>query len=286
MRTSKSLKNIRLLICAALLSNLATSQARADENYFGYTYGAETLPKGGSELYQWVTSRSGKADGSYHAIDLQTELEHGFTDHLQGSLYLNAIQHDVSGVSGFPNRDQFRFNGLQGALKYNLRSPSKDGYGLALYAEPGYKRYSRKSGDRQDTFFFETKVITQKNYLDDTLIWATNLSAELERKHNLEERAWETELELTLSTGISYRIAPRWFIGAEAVAVSAFERAHLNKLGEYALFAGPNLHYADKRWWFTVTVLPQLTGWPENSGARDLNHFEKLEIRLKVGLNF
>ncbi|MDI1336498.1 MAG: hypothetical protein PSU94_10000 [Lacunisphaera sp.] len=286
MKTSKPLKRIRLLLCATLLSGLAAHQSRADENYFGYTYGAETLPKGGSEIYQWVTVRTGKADGSYKAVDLQTEIEHGFTDHLQGSIYLNAIQHNISGVSDFTSRDQFRFNGLQGSLKYNLRSPYKDGYGLALYAEPGYKRYSGKSGDRQDTFFFETKVITQKNYLEDTLIWATNFSAELEREHNLEEREWETELELTLSTGFSYRIAPRWFIGAEAVAVSAFERADLGKLGEYALFLGPNLHYASKRWWATLTALPQLTGWPENSGAHDLEHFEKLEIRLKVGLNF
>ena len=284
---SQPIKCIRLLIHASwLLSLAAVVQVRADENYLGYTYGAETLPKGRSEIYQWVTSRTGKADGSYHAVDLQTEIEHGFSDRLQGSLYLNAIKHDISGVTDFTNRDQFRFNGLQGSLKYNVKSPYKDGYGLALYAEPGYKRYSRKSGDRQDTFFFETKVITQKNFLDDTLVWATNLSAELEREHNLEVREWETELELTLSTGLSYRFAPGWFVGAEAVAVSAFERADLGKLGEYGLFLGPNLHYANKRWWATLTVLPQITGWPANSAGRDLEHFEKTEVRLKVGVNF
>ena len=284
--TMNPLKISGRLIALAVAIIFTAPQVRADENYFGYTYGAETLPKGHSEIYQWTTFRQGKADGSYRAVDLQTEFEYGFTDRLQGSLYLNAIKHDISGVTDFTNRDQIHFNGLQGSLKLNLRSPYKDGYGLALYAEPGYKRYSRKSGDRQDTFFFETKVITQKNYLEDTLIWATNFSAELEREHNLVERAWETELELTLSTGLSYCLAPHWFVGAEAVVVSAFERADPSKLGEYALFAGPNIHFAAKRWWFTVTALPQLTGWPENSSSRDLEHFEKLEVRLKVGLNF
>ncbi len=277
---------LRAGILAIALLGATSSALHADENYFGYTYGAETLPKGHFELYQWATSRSGKADGSYQAVDLQTEVEYGFTARLQGSLYLNAIRHDVAGVTDFRDRDQFRFNGFQGALKYNLKSPYKDGYGLALYAEPGYKRYSRKSGKREDIFFLETKVITQKNYLEDALIWATNFSAELERKHDLGAKEWETELELTLSSGLSYRIAPRWFVGVEAVAVSAFERASLTRLGEYAIFIGPNLHYASKQWWFTITALPQLTGWPVNSGARNLNNFEKLEVRLKVGLNF
>ena len=267
------------------LTALAPS-THADENYFGYTYGSETLPKGHSEVYQWVTSRTGKADGTYRALDLQTEIEHGFTDRLQGSLYLNAIQHDISQVSNFSDRDQFRFNGFQAALKYSLKSPYKDGYGLAVYLEPGYKRYSAKSGDREDIFFLEPKLIVQKNFLDGTLIWAANLSGEFEREHNLEEQKWESELELQFSTGLSYRFAPHWFAGVEALATSAFERMHLDELGEYGIFAGPNLHYAAKKWWATLTVLPQLSGWPETKGNRDLEHFEKLQVRLKVGINF
>ena len=269
----------------AALATLSTG-LYADENYFGYTYGSETLPKGHWEIYQWATARTGKADGSYHAVDLQTEIEHGFTDRLQGSFYLNAVKHDISNVSDFSDRDQFRFNGVQGSLKYSLRSPYKDGYGLAVYLEPGYKRYSAKSGDRQDTFFLEPKLIVQKNFLEGTLILAANFSGEFEREHNLDEQEWESELELQFSAGLSYRFAPNWFAGVEVLGTSAFERMHLDELGEYGVFAGPNLHYANKNWWATLTVLPQLTGWPETKGQRDLEHFEKLQVRLKVGVNF
>lgn len=274
------------LLCVLAATALLPIGLQADENYFGYAYGAETLPKGHWEIYQWATSRTDKADGSYQAMDLQTEVEYGFSNQLQGSFYVNAIKHDVNDVTGFVDRDQFYFNGLQGSLKLNTKSPYKDSYGLAYYAESGYKRYSRKSGKREDIFFLEAKIITQKNYRDDTLIWVTNFSAELEREHDIGAGEWETELELSLSTGISYRIAPRWFIGVEAVAASAFEQAKFNQLGEYAIFLGPNIHYASTRWWFTLTALPQLTGWPANSGERNLNNFEKLELRLKVGVNF
>lgn len=277
---------LRVLMLTLALFGASFCVLQADENYFGYAYGSETLPKGHGEIYQWVTSRTGKADGTYRAVDFQTEFEYGFTDRLQGSLYLNAIKHHISGVTDFTDRDQLRFNGLQAALKYSVRSPYKDGYGLALYLEPGYKRYSAKSGERTDIFFLEPKLILQKNFRDDTLILAANLSAEFEREHNREAREWESELELQFSAGLSYRFAPNWFVGIETLATSAFERMHLDKLGEYAVFAGPNLHYANKQWWATLTVLPQLTGWPETHGQRELEHFEKLQVRLKVGINF
>jgi hypothetical protein len=273
-------------ILACVIFCAVPSVLYADENFFGYTYGSETLPKGRWEIYQWATARTGKADGTYRALDLQTEFEHGFTDRLQGSFYLNAISHDITGVTGFSNRSQFRFNGLQASLKYSLKSPYKDGYGLAVYLEPGYKCYSANRGERVDTFFLEPKLIVQKNFLEDTLIWAANFSGEFEREHNLETRGRESELELQFSTGLSYRIASNWFAGVEVLATSAFEGMHLDALGEYGVSAGPDLHYADKKWWATLTVLPQLIGWPESQDHRNLAHFEKLQIRLKVGVNF
>lgn len=276
---------IRFLLIAALAGGV-TAAARADENLFGYTYGSETLPKGRSEIYQWATSRTGKTDGTYRALDLQTEIEHGFTDRLQGSLYLNAIAHHIANVSHFSDRDQFRFNGFQGALKYSLRSPYKDSYGLAVYLEPGYKRHSGKSGDRTDIYFLEPKLIIQKHFREDTLVLAANFSGEFEREHKRDANEWESELELQASAGLSYRFAPNWFVGGETLVTSAFERMHLDELGEYGVFAGPNVHYANQKWWATLTVLPQLTGWPETKAGRDLKHFEKLQVRLKVGVNF
>ncbi|HTJ77400.1 MAG TPA: DUF6662 family protein [Rariglobus sp.] len=274
------------LLLGALAVFCTASAVRADENYFGYTYGSDTLPKGRSEIYQWITSRTGKADGSYSALDLQTEIEHGFTDRLQGSLYLNGISHDISGVTGFTDRNRTNFNGLQGSLKYNLQSVDRGGWGVSVYLEPGYKRYSASSGDRTDIYFLEPKLILQKNYLDDTLVWATNIGSEFEREHDLVADAWESELELQISTGLSYRFAPGWFAGLEALATSAFEKMHLDEMGEYAIFAGPNIHYATANWWATLTVLPQLTGWPENKGARNLDNYESLQVRLKIGYDF
>ncbi len=270
----------------ALAAFSVNPELMADENVFGFTYGAETLPKGASEVYQIVTSRTGKADGSYSALDFQTEIEHGFTDRLQGSLYLNGISHNISGVSGRADRNQARFNGFQTSLKYNLRSVDRGGWGVSVYLEPGYKRYSGNSGKREDIYFLEPKLLLQRNYLDDTLIWATNLGAEFEREHDIAAGQWESELELEATSGLTYRFAPGWFAGVEGVFTSAYAHMHLDDLAEYAVFFGPNVHYAGTRWWATMAVLPQVTGWPENKGERNLDNYEALRIRLKIGVHF
>ena len=45
------------------LAGIAATPAHADENVFGYTYGAETAPKGETEMELWSTDRRGKAEG-------------------------------------------------------------------------------------------------------------------------------------------------------------------------------------------------------------------------------
>ena len=98
-------------------------------------------------------------------------------------------------------------------------------------------------------------------------------------------------------SGISYRFAPNWFGGAEyrhryehnGWTFSSTQRERSSN------FFGPNLHFADRNWFFTLTWLHQL------SNARCYNaddcsqivggryyggEHEKNEVRLKVGFPF
>src|SRR5260370_33968108 len=69
-----------------LLCDLPGPSRSGDENYFGYSYGSENLPKGKWELYSWTTGRFGKGTGSYSAFDLKQEVEYGVTDRFQIAL--------------------------------------------------------------------------------------------------------------------------------------------------------------------------------------------------------
>lgn len=279
------------------LAGLAATPAWADEQYFGYTYSAEVLGKGETETELWATDRRGKSDGHYDAQDYKLELEHGFTDRLTVSAYANFASHHIRGLDpDFARTDRdFAFQGLSTEFKYNVLSPYKGGFGLTLYAEPGWSRIHSVEGNKGTEYELELKAILQKNFLDDRLIWATNLTFEPEWEREKEvdavtgetEKEWEKELKLEVSTGLSYRIAPRWFLGAEARYASVYPDWTNGLHREtYAVFAGPAIHYGGDKWWATLSYQPQLFGSPSPDGGRALDEYEKRELRLKLGYNF
>ena len=285
----------RYLLVALLAGTFGASAAQADERYFGYVYSAEPMPKGETEAELWITDRRGKDEGHYDAQDYRIELEHGFTDRLTIAGYANFQSHNIHGMEDEEDVDRdFAFKGLSAEFKYNVLSPYKDGFGLTLYAEPGWSKIHSGSGERGTEYELELKLLLQKNFLDDRLIWGTNLVFEPEWEKEVEieddgerEVEWEKELKLEVTTGLSYRVAPGWFAGIEGRYSSVYPdwTDGLDREA-YAVSAGPTVHYAGKKWWATLTYLPQLFGSPSPNGSRSLDEFEKREIRLLMGYNF
>ena len=296
------MKRKNLLVVGALLA--ATLSAQADENLFGTLKGAETLPEGAVGFIQHFNQRSDKGLGSYNALDSKTELEYGITNRLTGAVYLlgQSIQTNGLLIDGYLPKDEsygLRASGVEGALKYNFLSPAKDDFGLAGYLSAGYSWLDPHSGQKKDKFAVETKLLAQKYFLDGELVWLGNLGMEATMAKrgaldNLpEDFDWPThpEMEIGFSagTGLSYRFAPNWFVSGEIM----YEAEHETEVGRerWSIHAGPSIHYGGKKWWATLSWLPQLRGGGETyTGQTDLNlHLvekTKQEVRLKVGFNF
>jgi hypothetical protein len=277
------------------LAGLAAIPAQAEDNVFGYTYAAQTLPKGETEMELWATDRRGKDAGHYDAQDYRLELEHGITDRFTVSAYVNFAGHHIRGLDPEFQRvgRDFAFQGVSAEFKYNVLSPDRDNVGLTFYAEPGWSQIRKIEGDRVTEYELELKAIVQKNFLNDRLIWAANFTLEPEWEHDEEadettgERDWEKELKLELTSGISYRVAPGWYAGVEGRYASVYPNwtSGLNREA-YAVSAGPTVHYQAKKWSATLTYLPQLFGSPSPNGSRALGEYEKRELRLKIGYEF
>ena len=286
---------LAVLAAATALSAIATP-AHADERYFGYTYAAEAMPKGETEIELWATDRRGKETGHYDAQDYRIEFEHGFTDRLTISGYLNLESHHIRGLEpDFEDvRRNFAIQGLSSEIKYNVLSPYKDGFGLTLYAEPAWSRILSVEGEKGTEYELELKAILQKNFLGDRLVWATNFVFEPELEHEKEveedravEKVWNKELKLHVTSGVAYRIAPGWFAGVEGRYSSVYPNfTHGLHRESYAVFAGPTIHYAARKWWVTATYQPQLFGSPSPRGSRALDEFEKREVRIIFGYEF
>lgn len=290
------MKVFAILFTSLLLGGLA----HASEGMFGYLYTAETTPADRWEYEQMQTWRSGKAKGDYNAVDVRFEMEYGITDKLQGSMYLNTSYNKMHNVynpdntaQNLADKDEFSVNGISFEFLYRILSPYKDDLGVALYLEPELAVRDKESGDDTIERALEARLILQKNFLGDTLITAFNLmlEPEWERINN----GTQKELWAELALGANYRVKDRWFVGLELRNHMEFPDFNLGNQEHSAYFMGPTVHYANEHYWWTLTALPQVAGWPRNLGVDSggqqisdanlhLGQHEKFELRFKFGI--
>ena len=290
-----------LLLGALFSCPLAT---QADENLFGYVAGAEVIPHGGWELYNITTLRHDKDRGAYTAFDNEIELEYGVSDRFNvfgGVSLLSVDTRDLSIDGYLPGNEDVgpSLSGIELGAKLNLLRPALDDFGLSLRFSFDYSWLDRHSGEDKNTASFETDLILQKYLRDGELIWVGNLGLESTYADRAEIAElpegfdWPTdpemEIEIKIGTGLTYRFAPKYFLGGEVLYETEFE----TEVGQerWSVFAGPSLHYGSAKWWCTLTYLPQLRGGGEQYGDQpdtSLHLIEKTktEVRLKLGFNF
>ena len=290
-----------LALAAALIVSFPAS---ADENLLGYVRGAETLPKGSSEFYQWFTQRSDKGAGHYSALDTKTEFEYGVTDRFQVSAELNGMAIDTHGllINGYLPADKktgLRARSVEFGVKYNFLSPAKDDIGLSAISSIEFGRIDPHSGQRKSEVEVELEMQVQKYFLEGQLVWVGNIGGRAAREKrqaiaNLPEGFdWpavpEMEIQTRIGTGVSYRFSPGWYAGAEVLREAEYETDV--GLERWSTFAGPSIHYAGEKWWATLTAFHQVRGGGEKyDGQVDtrLHLIEKTknEFRVKLGYNF
>jgi hypothetical protein len=283
--------SLKCSLAASLLLALSPIATQADEQLFGWVLGSETLPKGHAEVYQYITLRTGKAEGIYRAFDFETEVEYGFTDKFQGNFSVEQHHFYNSGVNGdrdaLDDIDSYRFGGLALAGKYNILSPFKDPVGLAVILQSEYKLHDEVDGLKQHEITVYPNFILQKNFLDDTLIFTANAGVELAwGKKPAEQYAYE--LAATGGLGVSYRFAPNWYFGLESQIRSEYPRFNLGDHEHTVIYAGPTLHYGSKWWWATLSWGYQIygSGIDEPNDGKTFAEEQRNQIRLKFGANF
>jgi hypothetical protein len=283
--TSFQALGARILTIAVIA--LAVPSAPADEHLFGYTRGAETLPAGHYDVYQFTTLRAGKDVGTYRAWDFETEAEYGLSDKLQASLAVVNHYFKNSGMEELEDQSRYRFGGLEAAVKYRLKSPFIDGYGLAIRPEIGFSRYDDVGGLLQHELLLGSTLIYQHNYFDDTLIFSANAGFDFTWGKQPAE-AYDHELLLDGLAGLSYRFAPGWFAGVEGHIHAEYPNFDVGTHEHTVLFAGPSLHYGARRWWATLTWVYQVYGAEVDATVPHHAYAEESrnEYRLKIGLNF
>jgi hypothetical protein len=296
----------------------APPAVRADEPVTGFVYTTDLLPEGKYEVEQWMTWRAHKAVGVYNVIEARSEFEYGVTDAFQLSGYINyewaeAYHNNVIDGTTLPpetfaqldvgpdeNFHTTRFTGVALEGIYRILSPYTDPIGLAVLIEPTVGPSLRE---------LETRVIVQKNYFDDRLILAFNLTVAQEVRRVPGDpsapvgsddfnKHWDKETDMNFGLAGSYRFAPNWSFGLELQHER--EWAGLNpfdgdKATNAAFYFGPTIHYGGEHFFATLTVLDQLPWGKDDAnnepdfvvgGRNYADDFERFRVRAKVGWYF
>jgi hypothetical protein len=307
-------------LCVALAAtSFLSGTARADEPLFGYIYTTDLLPKGQMEAEQWATLREGRSEGEFHVLQTRSELSYGVDDNFQVSGYLNfawaQVAHNTPGGDTSPPEifadyhadanssfEKGRFESVSVEALYRFMSPYTDAFGAALYVEPSI-------GPR--TYELENRLIVQKNFLDDRLVLAANITVGFEWRYLHGDPAedpateefhdhWDKETDVNFGLAASYRVVSNWAIGLELqnerewAGIDPFRPSQRTNV---AWYMGPTVHYGGESFFMTLTTLVQLpmahdfanNSGPDNfvvGGITNADDFENLRVRLKAGFYF
>jgi len=299
-------------------ASLPPSLARADEPLFGYVFATDLLPQGAGEIEQWLTWREGKAVGKFGLLEGSSELQYGLTDNVQIAGYINyawaeahndnVIDHTTllpgafasSAIGPNENFNQTKLTGASGEIIYRMLSPYLDSLGLAVYLKPTVGPGLRELNSR---------LILQKNFMDDRLVLAFNLIAVQQTRllpanpaapagSDQAREQWEDGNAVQLGIAGSYRFIANWSAALELLnerewaGLSPFSSRRRTNSGYYL---GPSIHYADEHFFGTLTFLGQLP-WASDfahaepdfvvGGRSYARNFERFRLRLKFGYYF
>jgi len=254
------------------------SPARGDDQPFLTLYTTDIDSQGEREAEQWLGLKTGETGASYSDFLSRTEFEYGITDNLQGSFYLSyEWSHLRSHTPPFSSQTE-SFPGVSGELIYRLLDSDFNPVGLALYLEPSW------SSEEQA---IESKILIQKNFLNDALRCAFNINFEddWDQKNDVPER----ESALEFDAGIAYAVRTDLSAGVEfdnertfaGLLLGGSAREHAS-----AFFLGPTIDYEPLPWKITLGAqaqLPWAASPPGNAGAV-IGGFETDTERFRVAI--
>jgi hypothetical protein len=258
------------------------SQVRADDQPFLTLDATDIEPELANELEQNFTWTSGKTGQSFDAIEGETEFEYGLSDQIQLAAaaeydWTRARDHRVPGL---PAISGTAFDAIRAEMIYQAMNVYFDPLGVGLLVSPGVGRNSRN---------LETKLLLQKNFINDRLRAVVNLGAEIGTER--EDGAWSDVSALTFDAGIAYNITWNFSAALEFNVEHDFSGLLLNSRAvptTTSFYVGPTIQYVTAPWKVTLGAQAQLP-WASDAthtpGSLDngfLPDAERFRIMLRI----
>jgi hypothetical protein len=249
------------------------------EHIFGFTEGSDIGEKGEKEVDHSSYMFLGK-QGSFVAIENETDFRYGIDDGFRASFDLLTDYHGVYNSPGIPNRASFAFSGLSSELDWALLDRGKAPFGLTLSFTPQWRRLDDTSGAPQESFGFPIQLLADIALSPNKWFAAVNLDYAPVFIHN--PGTWTTNQPTEISAATSFGISPDIFIGGEIRHITQNQHGFFS---EHALFIGPSVYV--KLWENANVKLAWSAQIPdETTGKIDLVNYERHQVRLQFATGF
>lgn len=256
------------------------SEAVDTEHIFGFTEGSDIGDKGEREIEHNSYTFLGK-QGSYVAIENETDLRYGIDTGFRASINLLTDYHGISNAPGLPDRAAFGFSGLSTELDWALLERGKAPFGLTLSFIPQWRRLDDTSGAPQESFGFPIELLADVALSPNKWFAAVNLHYAPVFIRN--PRTWTANPPVEISAATSFGIVSDVvFIGGEIRHLTQNQHGFFSR---HALFAGPSIYV--KLWENASVKLAWSAQIPdETTGKMDLVNYERHQLRLQLATDF
>jgi hypothetical protein len=276
-------------VCIAALFPIGGRAEGIDtEHLFAFMIGTDVGGVGEREFQSQTTGRFSKAGGNYRAMGQEFEVEFVPLPNFRVELGGTFTTHDIFGVPGFADRNQFEGQGMSLDLRYRFLDREKDLFGLTLAAESRADRVDETTAAPVRKYGTEFALAFDRELVPDVSVAAFNLIYQPEWTSMLATGATERESSVGAAMAVMAQIRPGFLLGGEARYFRKYEGIGLNDFAGQALFVGPTvfLKLTDRS---RLTANWSVQAWGRSAGstaALDLVNFERHQARLVLGVNF
>ena len=274
------MKNHRLLLALGIAAlALASREAWADPHPLPFSYPYATLPRGLSEIEQYmdmtpvnalVDGQTGERGNTLRGIFV-TELEYGLTDRLELGLYMQ-FSNDITGLSS--GQHPLQFDGVKQRLRYRFADPGAWPVNVAIYGEVA---------ELANELELESKIILERRVGRWQFI--ANMTAEREIYYR-EPDEWV----LMPSGGTSFEITPALHLGVEYWGHAEYpnedEPRTFNALWHH--YVGPAFLFQTSHFWLAAAPyvrLDRLNRAGESRTGVSPDEFGRFWFRTIVGID-
>lgn len=266
-----------------------TNAANLDsEHMFGFTVGSDIGSAGEIEIEAESDSAAGKRAGRYVAALNSLQLKYTWLENVRIAPHIEFGVHSIRDVPGMDNlgRASVASGGVE--LKYRLLNRASAPFGLTFAVDAAMGRIDAATGLRTRDHALDFSVALDREILPDRLFGALNLVYSPGWARDHDTGLWSRSAVAEVSGALVGRIAEGVYAGGEVRYLRAYDSAALSDFAGDAVFAGPSLYVVlSPRANMTIAWNAQVAGHAQGeSGARDLTHFERHQLRVRFGMGF